>query len=256
MEETMKRLSFLFALILLVTACGPAPAGKDVIAGCSETVAAVRALWADYPLPDYMNTENPVERGGEFDPNAYFTVLDGLSMEPGYTLDFVYSYDWMGSYPTLLARPETSAPYLSWDDVPGPGGDYLASVQANGTAESYFQFVVMTIMARHFYLVWHANYNDLQIVCDRAAVRGILAGISGGDIGLPMPFLDRMRALSLGGLEPTVDIGEQTVEVRVVTFSRWAGFYEDTFTLSRDFPHTLQGIQHKLLVPYDCGILF
>jgi hypothetical protein len=255
MEDAMKRLSFLLAIMLLTTACGPAPA-EDAISGCAETVAAIRALRADRPFPDYFNTENPVKRGDEFDPNAYFTVLDGLSMEPGYALDFVYSYDGMGGYPTLLARPESSDPYLSWDDVPGPGGDYLARVQADGTPESYFEFVVMKIMAPQFYLFWHASYNDLQIVCDQAALRGILDGISGGDTGLPMPLADRVRAWSLGGLEPTVDIGEQSVTVRVVTFSRWGGFYEYTYTLSRAFPHTILSVEDKLLVPYDCGIMF
>jgi hypothetical protein len=255
MENAMKRLSFLFALMLLAAACGPAPA-EGAVSGCAETVAAVRALWADYPFPDYLNTENPVENGSEFDPNAYFSVLDGLSMEPGYTLDFVFTYNWLGGYPTLLARPEDSAPYLSWQDVPGPGGDYLDHVQADGTPESYFQVVVMDIMAQQFYLVWHANYNDLQIVCDRAAVRDILDGISGDDFGQPMPLVDRMRAQSLSGLEPVVDIGEQTVEVRLVTFSHWAGFYEYTFTLNREFPHTILSVEDKELVPYDCGVMF
>ena len=254
----MKRLSFFFVLILLTSACGPTQA-EGAISGCAETVAAVRDLRADYPFPDHLNTENPVENGSEFDPNAYFSVLDSLSMEPGYTLDFVYTYDWLGSHPTLLARPESSAPYLSWQDVPDvpdAPGDYLDRVQADGSPESYFQLVVMRIMASQFYLLWHANYNDVQIVCDRAALRGILDGIASDDFGQPMPLTDRARAAALSGLEPVVEIGEGTVEVRVVTFSNWGGFYELTFTLNRDFPHTLLGVEDKLLVPYDCGIMF
>ena len=251
----MKPIAIISAITILAAACGPAPA-PNAITGCSGTVSAVRALWAGYPLPDYLESEHPVERGGEFDPNAYFGVLDGLAMEPGYSLDFVYSYDWLGSYPTLLARPANSAPYLSWDDVPGPAGDYLDHVQADGTPESYFQFVVLDIMASQFYLVWHANYNDLRIVCDRAALRAIVNGLAGDEDGQPMPAHDRAQALSLRGVDPTVDIGGQTVAVRVVTFTRWGGFYADTFTLSRNFPHKVLDIQHKLLVPYDCGIMF
>jgi hypothetical protein len=245
----------LVALALLTASCGPS-AGEDVASGCAETVAAVRGLWADYPFPDHLNTENPVENGSEFDPNAYFSVLDGLSIEPGYALDFVYTYDWLGSHPALLARPESAAPYLSWQDVPDAPGDYLDRVQADGSPESYFQLAVMRIMAAQFYLVWHANYNDLQIVCDKAAVGAILDGIDEGQIGLPMPLTDRARVAALANLEPVVELGEQAVTVRVVTFSRWAGFYADTFSLNRDLPHEIQLTGHELLVPYDCGIMY
>ena len=32
--------------------------------------------------------------------------------------------------------------------------------------QGYFEYVVMDIMANQFYLFWHANYNDTEIVCN------------------------------------------------------------------------------------------
>jgi hypothetical protein len=253
--KTIHALSILILLIPIPAACGPLPP-EEKISGCTDTVSGVRALWTDYPFPESFMSEDPVEDGSEFDPNAYFTVLDGLGMEPGYTLDFVYTYDWLGGYPTLLARPESEAPYLSWADVPDRHDDYFAHLQADGTPESYFQLAVMSIMARQFYLYWHANYNDVQIVCDHAAVQEIIDDLADGDFGYPLPLADRVRALAMRDLAPSVDVGEASVEVRLTTFSKWGGFYRLTYTFERNFPHTILDVQDEELIPYDCGVMF
>jgi len=118
------------------------------------------ALTGGLEFPANFQTENPVKTGSEFDVMQYFRVLDHLSMQPGYVLDYVYRYDGMGGYPVLYVRPAGQPPYATEADL-AAGGDstgYLDFVQTDDTPESYFQFVVLATMGSQFYLFWHANY--------------------------------------------------------------------------------------------------
>ena len=101
----MKKSSFLIVFVLLLSACGPASDKSGTISTCRATVKAISALTGGLEIPDYFLAENPVKTGSEFDVMDYFSVLDHLSMQPGYVLDYVYHYDGMGGYPVLYARP-------------------------------------------------------------------------------------------------------------------------------------------------------
>jgi len=252
----MKKTNFLLLFFLLLSACGPA-SESGTISTCSSTLAAMSALTGGLEFPANFQTENPVKTGGEFDVMQYFNVLDHLSMQPGYVLDYVYRYDGMGGYPVLYVRPTGQPPYATEADL-AAGGDstgYLDSVQTDDTPESYFQFVVLATMGSQFYLFWHANYGDSQIACDKADVTDILASLN-GDFGYRISLASRIRAALLKDIGPSVKFGGQTVEVRLVTFTRWGGFYQETYTLSRSMPHTIQDVQEKNLVPYECGVMF
>lgn len=250
----MKPLHFLLVLTLLLPACGPATGAADL--GCAEAVTGLRGLTAGLDIPENFLADAPVEDGTEFDPNAYFDVLTHLSMEPGYVLDYVYTYDWLGGYPTLFARPTDEAPYLTWDDVPDDAGNYLDHIVVDGTPEGFLQLALLDMLGQQFYLFWHANYNDWQVVCNTADVQAIVDQVSGNDFGIPMQPADRRRALSLRGVEPTVEIGAQTVEVRFVAFTSWGGFYEFRFEVQSAFPHTILNVEQEQLIPYDCGVMF
>ncbi len=253
----MKKSNSLLVFMLLISACGAASVNSGAISTCRLTLDAMSALAGRLEFPANFQTENPVKTGGEFDVMQYFSILDHLSMQPGYVLDYVYHYDGMGGYPVLYARPAGQVPYATEADMIAGGAskNYLDYVQTDDTPESYFQFVVLAMMGGQFYLFWHANYNDLQIVCDKAAVTGIVSSLN-GDFGYRISLVSRVRALLLKDIGPSVKIGEQTVEVRFVTFTLWGGFYEETYTLSRSMPHTIQGVQKKNLVPYECGVMF
>ncbi len=253
----MNKMGLLIIFVLLFSACGPAQGESGTISACRTTVDAMSALTGGLDIPENFQTANPVKTGGEFDVMQYFTVLDHLSMQPGYVLDYVYHYDGMGGSPLLYVRPSDQPSYTTEEDLAASGDNtnYLDYVQADDTPESYFQFVLLATMGNQFYLYWHANYNDSQIVCNKVDVTDIVATLN-GDFGYRISLLSRLRAALLTNLAPSVNIGEQTVEVRLVTFTRWGGFYAETYTLSRAMPHTIQDVQEKNLVPYECGVMF
>jgi hypothetical protein len=252
----MKRFNYLLIPVLLLAACGPAPTGETV-SGCHALMDGLVALKSGMKIPQYFLADNPTKQGGEFDVNQYFGILNHLSMQPGYSLDYVYHYDGMGGYPVLYAYPTGQAPYATEADLDAAGkpASYLDFVQADDTPEGYFQFALLALMGSQFYLDWHANYNDSQLVCDKAAVMATVASTDHIS-GMPMPLKARVQARFLQDVEPRVTLGEQTVEVRIVRFTEWGGFFRRTYTLQRQFPHTILDVREENLVPYDCGVMF
>src|SRR5688572_30711718 len=165
----MKRSTIFVLLVVFVSslACQvlmPSRTGT-VIADCAQLVLAMSALQAGEIPAHLYNTG--IKGGDEFDVNQYFDVLTHISMQDGYALDYVYQNDSLGGSPLLYARPVDQAPYASTADIP-PGTelpDFQEYVDVEDTAQGYFDHVVLDIMANQFYLFWHANYNDRQIVC-------------------------------------------------------------------------------------------
>jgi hypothetical protein len=251
----MKTRLFVVLMIVLLTLPACNKAAPDY--GCSETLTALYALHQGMGIiPEHFRVENPVENGTEFDPNRYFDVFTHLSMEEGYVLDYVYTYDGMGGYPTLFARPVDSAPYLSWADVPADPGSFLDHVKVDDTPEGFLQYVLFAQNAEQFYLFWHAGYNDRGVVCTREAVKSTIKNLVDGDFGVAMSLGETIKSLLMKQVEPVITMGDQTVTVEVLTFTMWGGFYRETYIIQRSYPHTIIKYEEELLVPYDCGIMF
>jgi hypothetical protein len=246
-------LLILAVLLLALPACGPAAPDYD----CAATLKALSILRQGLGvIPENLLTEGSLENGTEFDPNLYFTVYHHLAMQADFTLDFVYTYDGLGGYPTLYARYTEWTPFLSQADV-RPGMDnYLDHIQVDDTPEGFLQFVILASTAEQFYLDWHANYNDQEIVCSRQAVKDIVKALGKGDFGLPFTLVEKTRALALESIEPVVTLGSETVTVQIVTFTKWGGFYRQTITIDRSFPHFILDVQQEQLAEYNCGISF
>jgi hypothetical protein len=248
-------MAVLFVLGVILLACGQGPVTSDR----QQTVDALAALLPER-IPAHLQQRDAIKDGSEFDPNRYFSVLTRLSMESGYVLDYAYYYDGFAGLPMLYARPAGQAPYATYDDYARAVDEsarkplsYLDHVRADGTPESFFQLVLLRIAGGQFYLFWHANYNDAQVICDRSGLEALIATLQASDLNLPDDVLAQARALDL---EPVVEFQGDGVRVRLVTFSLWSGFSEETYLLSRESPHKVLDAQTKVLVAYDSGIQF
>lgn len=248
----------LLAVFISSLACQllfPAQAGT-VISSCTEVVSSVAELQAG-EVPDTL-LETGLKQGGEFDANEYFNVLTRLSLRQGYALDYVYQNDGLGGYPLLYVRPSDQEPYASAADIPNGTelSDFHDYVEIEDTDQGYFEYVVLDIMARQFYLFWHANYNDTEIVCNREAVDDIVTRLGSGDFGIAMTRAEQAKARMIRNIEPTVDLKDEVATVQFITFTKWGGFYRETYTIDRSFPHTILDVKQQNLVPYDCGVAF
>lgn len=232
---------------------------------------AMASLTAGQEVPEHFLEGDSVKAEGDFDVNSYFSVLDHLSMEPGYVLDYVYLADHLGGKPILYARPSDQTPYATYAEfLDAVGGveqpsyavyehadDYLQHVEIDGTADGYFQFVVLWIMGDQFYLFWHGEYNDATIVCDGRGLESVLEEVEAFASEDPDTLEILRRRARRIDFKPTVDSQSDTeVEVRFVTFSKWGGFAELRYIISREFPHEIVDWEVKTLVEYDCGVSF
>jgi hypothetical protein len=247
-------LTLSFACQALAPQTSP-PRDGIVITNCAEVVHGMRGMQTnDIPQTLY---ETGIKQGDEFDINDYFQVLPNLSMQQGYTLDYVLIPDSLGSFPLIAARPTDQAAYSTEADIKEQGvRDYWKYVEINDVEQGYFEFTTFYILSSEFYLVWHANYHDAEVVCDREAVDAIVAERETGDFGASFDKEQMKQIKALQNIEPLVKLTGTNAVVEVIIFSKWGGFYRMTYTISRSFPHEILDIQQENLVPYDCGILF
>jgi hypothetical protein len=254
-----RTIPLLLVVLILSLACQtlfPAPRDGTVMSKCADTVKAVYSVQPGGVPQDLEATG--IKTGGEFDANEYFKALTHLSMQNGYSLDYVYQVDGLGAYPILYALPSDQAPYTSIADIPEGVEltDYRDHLAVEDVEQGYFEYVAMSVLASQFYLVWHAYYNDLQIVCDKAAADQIVADINSSEFGMELDLKQRTQVGAMQNVEPLVELTHNTAIVDVVLFTKWGGFYRRTYTIDRAFPHTIIDVKEENLVPYDCGIMF
>ena len=254
-KPTIFVLLIVFASSLACQFLFPARSGA-VISSCAELVSAIANLQSG-DIPRHLS-DTGKKQGGEFDVNQYFDVLTHLSMREGYALDYVYQNDDLGGYPLLYARPLDQTSYASPADIPlnAELPDFHDYLEVEDVEQGYFEYVVMDIMARQFYLFWHANYNDTEVVCNRQEVNDIVERVSSGDFGYAMDPGQQTKARAMRNIEPIVNLKGDIATVEFITFTKWGGFYRETYTINRSFPHTIIDVKQQNIVPYDCGVMF
>jgi hypothetical protein len=244
---------------------------SDMALNIQEDIHQVEVLYNSQSIPDHFFQENAIRRGDEFDPNKVFEIFDHLSMEEGYTLDYVYDANPMGGYPELYARRIDSKRYETLFDYTEahpecfekqapPDCFYLNHVKTDDTAEGFLQLVVLYRMGDQFYLDWHANYNDAVVVVGTEGLENIIKERSDTSFGAQFTNMQQAKARRIDPT-PEVVIGDNFVTVKLVWFTKWGGFFETTYQVNRQFPHLfqlhlIQLIETKNLLEYECGIMF
>ncbi len=207
-----------------------------------------------HDIPRHLMQENPVRAATDFDPNTYFTVLTHLSMKSGYVLDYVYHYSDMGGEPHLYARPVDETPSGSlaehWDRDGQRESRLLPFLVTDGSPDGFFQLVVFLRLAGQFYLWWHANYNDLQILTSPEDIEAL--------ISVTVDRLEEGKTTALRAIDPrpTVEVSDDRAAVTYCTFTKWGGLKRLKECFCRLPPHLL--LERQLLgeVKYHCGILY
>lgn len=245
--------------VAVMACCPEVPARSESSdLGCRATTSAVAEMRGDLPFPPYFSEGDPAKRGGEFDPNRYFGAFTDLRMADGFTLDYVYHQDGLGGYPILYARPLDREPYADEAAYRAAGDhpDYLRFVVPRDSPEGYFEYAAFAMTASQFYLDWHANYNDWQVVCGRDGVEDVIAFLaSGSSPGPPMSAEQQQRARAIEDPDPAVTLTGDTATVTMVVFTKWGGFQRRTLSIGRS-DHVIRDEDHRPLVDYECGVVF
>jgi len=238
---------------LLVTTISPSDS--------KEVVGEFEALQEPLGFPGHLAAEDAEKGEGDFDANLYFEVLDRISPQRGYVLDYVYHYAGIGGGPVLYARKAQAPPYRNYSEYAAADlakradreDYYLRHIAADGSPEGYFQLALLRIQGEQFYQFWHDAYNDDRIVCDLEDAR---AGLGGG-FGPDESTIETLLAdLGKFDLAPTVSMSRDLVKVEAVVFTMWGSFIKRSILMEREAPHLILGEGSQVLVEYDCGIMF
>lgn len=226
---------------------------------CQDVVLAMEKLVAGLQAPEYLANPEAEKKGNEFDPGQYFKVLTELSLTGQQVLDYVYRRTGSAGSPVFYLRPRERKPYRNLKEyerlekvyagaVEDVWNDITQAVQAEDTETGYFEWVVFYLKAPHFYLQKNAA-TDYRLVCDQKQLQENLRDT---------PDISKDAAAQARLLDPApwVRMSEETVEVRVVSFTKWGGFYEEIFLLARKFPHKIIRHNKICLAEYNCGIIF
>ena len=221
---------------------------EDVAIAWQQNIDTLHQLYQSQVIPDHIRTEQPVFTGAEFDLMQIFEFLDHLSMLPSYQL--AYSYFYQASFeghPILYA---CERPFYGTPDSTNCQEGGLGYVAADGSELGYLQWLLLHEMGDQFYLYWHAAYNDKLLVATEEGLDAILLEME--------DFLDSQQKnrFELIDPQPRIAVGDETVTIRVVWFTKFGGFSETYYQVNKDHPHTTTELETNLLLEYDCGIMY
>lgn len=242
------------------TGDGTAGLGKHRVTGnrsaieCQREIEAIRKLQNKAFVPRDSADLRRLKKEFKFDD--YFSILNHLSVEKGWKIDYRYSWNPMGGYPVIYAsklgeRIDPDRGSLN-NDQDFDAEAYLDHVQVDRTEEGFFQYIVLSLIGSQFALGWHAGYNDQEIVCTKAAIGEILK--RGGDFyRFDETVLKRANTIDPS---PSITLNAGQAVVTIVTFTKWGGFIEKKYYVRKQFPHSIINVDQKTLVKYECGIRF
>lgn len=275
MRGTILKKSILVCL-LIVTGCAQTRKMQTSSIPASyyqETLQDFINLTAGLRIPQYLQKGEPRRRDKEFDVMQYFDVLSHLSMESNYVLDYVYCPQGIGGQPFLYVRPISAPPFGTYQELfetyqhrlaqDAPKNkkqvylqfyfDFLNYIRTDQTEEGFFELLILRMFAGKFYLYWHAGYYDVRIIPDNDSLEKLFAE----DVGIGNPISERVKCkASKLRLTPQISLNTEQVRITFVSFTKWGGFFRETYDIQKDYPHIFLKESRKNVIKYDCGIQF
>ncbi|HLF75345.1 MAG TPA: hypothetical protein VI524_13405, partial [Anaerolineales bacterium] len=66
----------------------------------------------------------------------------------------------------------------------------------------------------------------------------------------------QVKARTMKNIGPDVNLTGDVATVQDLTFTKWGGFYRETYTIRRSFPHTITDVKRENLAPNDSGMMY
>lgn len=236
----------------------------EVAGTLAEKIAALRGQIGAVPEPF-------TQRGGPrcparagvpcFDVQRWFEVFHLGRTEPGWRLDYVFDHRGNGGAPLLYGRRENETPLENADEFQRRFPYHLAKppwpehVRFEPSPEGFFQFAWLALVGPQFYLHWHANYGDLELIVAPARLEEILATIP---VRPAAPFFaasaiseESRQQLRQIDLRPQVNTRGAEATVTTLAFSKWGGFQWRSVAVR---PGEFDRPELEVVVPYQCGV--
>ena len=205
------------------------------------SLGEVEAIWNDFGVKSRKLTE----KSGISDPFSGNTANEEAREKL-----------WNELHERLAKHPRRE--YWNW---------WRESIIADESPQSYLELAALYLLANQFALRWHSLYNDLEILPSKAALKDCINRYLDERNEEIVHFIEgttfretyeRDIAERAGKLDPAphVEFKNDTVEVTLLTFTKWGGFLRKTLVLSKSAPHTLVSETDKIEVVWWCGIIY
>jgi hypothetical protein len=131
------------------------------------------------------------------------------------------------------------------------------SIRTDGSPQSYLELAALYLLADQFALRWHSRFNDLEVLPNKAAIKERL-GRHFWEWEGKKEFIPEEVSAKAMKLDPTprVRFADNTVEVTLLTFTKWGGFQRKTLVISKTAPYLVKSETDKTEVEWDCGIMY
>lgn len=131
------------------------------------------------------------------------------------------------------------------------------SLLTDDSPQAYAELAALYLLAEQFALFWHALYDDLEILPDKAAIQERI-NRHYYEFDEEKKFIPKKIATKALQLDPTpqVKMLEKTVEVKFLTFSKWSGFQRTSIVISKTAPHVIISKNDEPEVFWLCGITY
>ncbi|GEM_PF-421418 len=205
-------------------------------------VDAFRALCKELEVPDSLRRETgdgPLKDAGSFDPNTFLSVLDRISMEDGWVLDYIYTYrSDLGGYPSLVARAASSPPCQQDPAALCVTEEVWGHLVVEPGKEGLFQVLVLRVMGEQFYRHWHFSQDYRLVLTQQALDAWKSEQLQAVDVEMKEAFQLGTEALVVHASAEMTETGLVIDHVRVGWNSEpFRGITE----VAADAPHELVG---------------
>jgi hypothetical protein len=219
-------------------------------------------------VPEHFFRMISWKNGTEFKAQNIMALFEHIRMDSGYVLDYKYMSGNNG-YPILYARKEICKCFCfqaACLDSKGNGEHkrfrssenkniYLGHINSDGSKNAFIELSILNTIGNQFYLIWHAAYNDWDIITLHSEIDSIYKRLISGENKnvVSDSFLDETKQINL---TPIVAVLEDKVIVRIHVFTSWGGLFLRTYTYAKKQPHWLLSMTDTLEVKYSCQIKF
>ena len=211
-----------------------------------------------------------------FNIAQYFSLFDKLILEEGYRLKLCYvnygksgfpkifsvkddkQIDSTSIYSTLFYQLNDSINILN-EEIYFNNYSFVDSLlnpmnhlKIEDSKKGYFQFLIIYLIGDNFALFWHSNYGNNSLILSKKSLDDILKS-KNNFINLNNNQKNEAKKINPS---PKITMKKDTCYIRIINFSPWKGFESVEYGINRKFPHKVKYLSCKILVEYDCGIMF
>ena len=209
-----------------------------------------KAMMNDYEKKalEFVSKINGIVRNkSQENIDSLFSVLDCLSLQPGYRLglklagevgigDESWFYTYQGENPVNTSScrvPDSSRLFKN----------IIVEQSAMGAWQAYLLYISPTILPTF----WHGGYIRREFFFDREKYKGITSSWAGGNVDMKLSQIP----------QPIVDMGEGMAVVSCPYWNDWGGLILETVEVKFNPDGTVSLTPHsKVLYEYHCGICY